>query len=357
MKKATIYDIAAKAGVSVTTVTRAFKKDGVIKPETRERILQLAEQYGYKPSTVAVRLSQKTITIGVIVVNCSSVLTEEMRLGFCAAYRELVDYKVELLFRTFPKEEAGERCVAVLEDLLASGIEGLLISLEEYPDELVTRINRLVRRGLAVVTLVNTCASIHQVFSVYNQPYLIGRTAAELLHVFTGSHPVAVFLGNESIPIHRDALKGFCQEAERLGLPVAGVYDYQENPDRSRAITREAVERFPELRGLFISSANSIPIIEELIRLERIGQVQVIASDLYPDIARHLETGAIQATIFKNLYQQAKSAFEALYYYISGAVDRPEDIFAIPQIVIKGNLEAYQRECVLFSRSAGQSES
>ena len=40
---ANIKEIAKLAGVSVKTVTRAYKRDAVISPETRERILKIAK--------------------------------------------------------------------------------------------------------------------------------------------------------------------------------------------------------------------------------------------------------------------------------------------------------------------------
>lgn len=51
MKKATIYDVAQRAGVAPSTVSRAFKKPGRVSETTRQRILAAADQVGYRPST------------------------------------------------------------------------------------------------------------------------------------------------------------------------------------------------------------------------------------------------------------------------------------------------------------------
>lgn len=50
---ATIYDIAQKAGVSPATVSNAFNRPEQMKPETRERIMQAAEELGYQPNVSA----------------------------------------------------------------------------------------------------------------------------------------------------------------------------------------------------------------------------------------------------------------------------------------------------------------
>lgn len=45
----TIRDVAKLAGVSMTTVSRAFNQNAVIKNETRQQILTIAKQIGYAP--------------------------------------------------------------------------------------------------------------------------------------------------------------------------------------------------------------------------------------------------------------------------------------------------------------------
>ena len=57
-KRATILDVAAAAGVSRQTVTRAMNDMPGIKQETRERVQELARELGYTPSRYAKGLVQ-----------------------------------------------------------------------------------------------------------------------------------------------------------------------------------------------------------------------------------------------------------------------------------------------------------
>ena len=57
---ATIYDIARTAQVSHATVSMALRGIGKIKPETRERILTIAREVGYRPNSNAVALKSGT---------------------------------------------------------------------------------------------------------------------------------------------------------------------------------------------------------------------------------------------------------------------------------------------------------
>lgn len=51
-KVVTSRELAEIAGVSHMTVTRAFRNDRLIKAETRDRILKLAEKHGYRPNPI-----------------------------------------------------------------------------------------------------------------------------------------------------------------------------------------------------------------------------------------------------------------------------------------------------------------
>lgn len=67
-KPKNIQDLAKIAGVSPATVSRALAGTGKISPKTRERIRKLADELGFRPSTIARNLrTGRTGTIAVIV--------------------------------------------------------------------------------------------------------------------------------------------------------------------------------------------------------------------------------------------------------------------------------------------------
>lgn len=64
---ATSKDVAAKAGVSHTTVSRAFRGDVKLKPSTYERVMTAARELNYMPNSLASGLKKKqTKTVGFI---------------------------------------------------------------------------------------------------------------------------------------------------------------------------------------------------------------------------------------------------------------------------------------------------
>ena len=64
----TIKDIAKKAQVSRTTVSRVLNDSGYVKEETRKKVMDVIKELNYTPSAIARSLStSKTNTIGIIV--------------------------------------------------------------------------------------------------------------------------------------------------------------------------------------------------------------------------------------------------------------------------------------------------
>ena len=69
----TIRDVAEASGVHVSTVSRAFSAPHLVNPETRTRVLAIAEDLGYRPNRAARALTTgRTHNIGLIVADIAN---------------------------------------------------------------------------------------------------------------------------------------------------------------------------------------------------------------------------------------------------------------------------------------------
>ena len=83
MQHVTIKDIARLSGVSVATVSRALNDASEISEDTRDRVLRICREQGYRTNLLARSLiSSRTNVLGLILPDISN-------LGFCTAAREL----------------------------------------------------------------------------------------------------------------------------------------------------------------------------------------------------------------------------------------------------------------------------
>lgn len=68
MSQINIKKLAAALGLSTSTVSRAFRNNSDINPQTKERILKMAEELGYSPNIYASNLREsKSRTIAIII--------------------------------------------------------------------------------------------------------------------------------------------------------------------------------------------------------------------------------------------------------------------------------------------------
>ncbi len=68
----TIYDISKKAGVSIATVSRVLNGSTNVKPRTKKKVMDIIEQYGYKPNAFARGLGLNSMkTIGILCADAS----------------------------------------------------------------------------------------------------------------------------------------------------------------------------------------------------------------------------------------------------------------------------------------------
>ena len=66
----TILEVAKKAGVVKSTVSRVLSGNGYVSQDTKDRVFQAIEESGYRPNLLARNLAaQKSQTIGLVITN------------------------------------------------------------------------------------------------------------------------------------------------------------------------------------------------------------------------------------------------------------------------------------------------
>jgi LacI family transcriptional regulator len=82
MRRATIRDVAAAAGVSIGTASKALNGQGKLRAETRERVVEAARRLGFAPNTLAqALLSGRSFTVGLITTDSFGRFSIPVMLG------------------------------------------------------------------------------------------------------------------------------------------------------------------------------------------------------------------------------------------------------------------------------------
>lgn len=335
---ANIKEIAKLAGVSVKTVTRAYKRDAVISPETRERILKIAKENGYRPNRAAGRLAAKTIVIGICYAGTTESFNRELAAGIADAAKKLENSRIKLIPRyvSYLSDEASY--ISVLDEFADAGVDGIITTYSGTSDRIVQRYAGLREKKTRIVLLNNENRELFD-FSVTSNIEMTGKMAAELISVIAPDRSCAVFTGELRNRRHAGIAGHFSCAAAKRGLSLSGVYDLDYLPCPADELLKRLIS--DGLGSAYITTGNSADIIDALDRADPGRKIRVIASDIFPHTEKALKSGRVCAIIYQNPYKQAKTSLLRLYAMIAEDAVVPPCIMTPPQIILESNIGWY----------------
>jgi DNA-binding LacI/PurR family transcriptional regulator len=126
----TIHDVARRANVSISTVSRAFTAPDLVKQATRSRVLAAAGELGYQPAALPRRvLTHRTGHIGIVVSDLTNPFFTGVLNGVQARARQ---DDVAVLFASSDNDPATEENLA--RDM-AGQTDGLVLCTPSMSDE------------------------------------------------------------------------------------------------------------------------------------------------------------------------------------------------------------------------------
>ncbi len=124
MRRVTIRDVAAEAGVSIGTASKALNGQGKLRTETRERVAEVAQRLGFAPNTLAqALLAGRSFTVGLITTDSFGRFSIPVMLG---AEDALGNGQVSVFM--CDTRDDPEREQRYIEMLAARRVDGLIVT-------------------------------------------------------------------------------------------------------------------------------------------------------------------------------------------------------------------------------------
>jgi LacI family transcriptional regulator len=342
MRPPNIKDIAEALGISIGTVDRALHGRSDVSAATRARVLKKAEDLGYQPNIAARSLKlNRRFRVGVYFPREIASFFDVLRAGVRAAANASTGVSVELVFRTFPRLDKG--ILELLKSDAKEDFDGALITPGD-PDHIGSAVNEIVRRGTPVLCVASDAPRTDRLASVTTDAHASGAVAAELFSRIIGNPgQLATFTGELTTLDHAEKLRGFAATlavfAPHLSL-LPAVESY-EKPAMAYSQAMSLLSHKPYPSGVYVSTANSLPILKALEEKRLLGRVQVITTDLFPELLPYLESGKVTATLYQRPFTQGRTALELLLRYLMhGTTPQPVTRLA-PHIILRSNLSLF----------------
>jgi LacI family transcriptional regulator len=208
-----LKDIAARAGVSVMTVSKALRGEPDVSAATRERIKQLARQLGYVPDSAAQGLRSRTSKMfGVVISSISNPI-------FTRMVRALEDHAQEagydlILCQSMNSPEREELC---LRRLISRRVDGVFVAPVYRIEQEAPVYRELLARGTPVVLLGHPVTFCNAFTSVAPDDLLAGYNVTRHL-LELGHRRIAFLSGKVFAPWAKERLEGYHRAMREAGL-------------------------------------------------------------------------------------------------------------------------------------------
>ncbi len=341
-KGISIKHIAEALNISIGTVDRALHGRHGVSEKTKARVLKMAEQMGYKPNLAAQALKlNRRISIGVVIPKHISYFFDPLRAGICAAASSAIGSQISLEFHEYPRINLGD--IEALEAAHARKHDGIIF-LPGDLQKFSPLIRTISRSGTAMMCVGSDAPDTGRLSSVSAQGYVCGAIAAELLaHKLPHKANVAILTGELSLLDHADKLSGFAATLA-IQAPHLTLLPTLEGHEKPKEAYRQALALMKQKdrpAGLYLSTANSMAVIRALEELGLLGRVQVVATDLFQELASLIKSNKVLATLYQRPFTQGRMAFENLVAYLLRRGGEPPVVHLAPHIVLRSNLQLF----------------
>jgi DNA-binding LacI/PurR family transcriptional regulator len=229
--KATIYDVAKEAGVSIATVSKVINDKGKISVETREAVLAIMDRLDYQPSVIASALTgKKTFPLGQLVPDISNPFFAEIARAI-EDQGQHYGYSV-VMCSTDNKDEKVERYINLL---LQKSVDGIIIATGIDKKDIL---EQLLSKRVPVVLLAREMPLV-AVNTVVVDDYVGGSLAANHL-LELGHKRLAILSESAKVISSRERVSGFRQTMEGEQIPFREDWlnfcDYKVEDGKQKAL-------------------------------------------------------------------------------------------------------------------------
>ncbi len=241
-RKATIYDIAEKASVSISTVSRVFNGNVSVSKKTKKKVEKAMEELNYIPNALARSLVNKSSnTIGVVVSDITNPFFTEVIEGI-ENYLNSQGFTVFLSNSRYIVDKENQ----YISQLIEKRVDGLIVFNTCTEEEsIIGKIKNIIPVVTVQSALSDTdCVNTSDETGAYNAvDYLIKQ----------GHTKIAFLVFNFENSTINNRLKGYYKAHRDNGLEVNKNYILSSDftPYCGYHMTNEVLDTMPEVTAIF----------------------------------------------------------------------------------------------------------
>ncbi|MGN0447411.1 MAG: LacI family DNA-binding transcriptional regulator [Acutalibacteraceae bacterium] len=312
----TLKEIARIVGVSRGTVDRALKNRPGISEETKKRILEIAQQYDYKPNIIGKALvySKKPIQIAVILNSIGNPFFDDVKDGIFAAQEEFESYGFKINLFEF-KGYDSEDLLNILENLPEDTSQIILTPICDKKVE--EKICDLQKKSIGVIMLSSALEGVKDAVYVGCNYLKSGKIAGRITGLISsGKANLYIITGSSQHKGHGQRVEGIIDIVKKdyPSIEILGVSESNDDDETAYREMKNALEKHPEIDFVYITAGGVNGTLKAVREHEH--KVRVCTFDDTEITSSALLRGEVQATIcqqpFEQGYYSVKSIFDKI---------------------------------------------
>jgi LacI family transcriptional regulator len=336
-KRTTIKQVAQAAGVSTQTVSRVINDRPDVAPATRERVQQVIEELGYRPSALARSLiRQRTYTLGVVTAGLKYLGPSRTLNGITSKAEEL---GYALLLKELPRFDT-DNVEPILQTLLSRQVDGIVWAVPEVGDNRCWVDTGLGEVHVPVVFL--TMESDYPNLSIVSiDNYLGAKMATEHLLQQGYRH-----IGHISGPLDwwesRQRQAGWQAALAEAGIEVLESHCVEGNWSASSGETAfwQLVSQYPDMDAVFVGNdqmALSVLQVSSRDGISIPSQLGVVGFDGWAETAYYSPP---LTTVYQDQHHLGCTVVEEIVRSVEKVqrgetLDRPSTIILKPELIVR----------------------
>jgi LacI family transcriptional regulator len=273
-EKITSLQVAEKAGVSQSAVSRVFTPGASVSAKTAEKVRKAARELGYRPNILArAMITGRSRIIGLVVAYLENHFYPEVLEKLSNAL-QAQGYHVLI----FMASNTAENIDGVMDEILDYQVDGIILASVAMSSDLTQRCEAA---GVPVV-LFNRLQDDETLSGVASDNVAGGRKLAEFL-IDGGHRKIAHIAGWEGASTQRDREQGFLEGLAAAGMTLHSRATGNFHADQAKGAARQLFDTEDRPDAVFVANDHMAFAVMDVLRYElglRIPQdVSVVGYD------------------------------------------------------------------------------
>lgn len=339
--RVTIKEIAERAGVHRATVDKVLHDRPGVSEEVRQQIKQLIKEMGYTPNPAGRVLQKQGKIYKLAVILCEVDATPFLKEGVEQGIRRQSNFDIEAVYHQTSFRDAAEQSRLIRESV-KEGADGIILS-PIHSDQVRQAINYAASEGVPVVTTNSDIPNSKRLCFVGQDGERASCIAGRLMGQFLdGTGEIAVISSsidsennNYFVTIREQGFRQFIQK-DYPDIRIVECVESFEDPALTYRRTKELLERYPSLRGIYITCGGVAEVGRALTESGKANRVRVISYEDYPVILELLHQGVIDVTLASDIVRQGRLPVQILMNkLVFDEIPDEEQIFTESRVLVK----------------------